>query len=64
MAEVFASSEYYDWNNKLPTLIGSSIVKGLPLTNVTLQAFGGLKVNRLRSKIIATYPRENSLHFL
>ena len=52
MAEVFASSEYYDWNNKLPTLIGSSIVKGLPLTNVTLQAFGGLNVNRLRSKII------------
>ena len=33
MAEVFASSEYYDWNNKLPTLIGSSIVKSKIINN-------------------------------
>ena len=48
---LICSPNFCDWNDLVPTLIGSSIVKKLPLNKVYLQAYGGLKVTSLRQKI-------------
>ena len=48
---LICSPNFGDWNDLVPTLIGSSIVKRLPLNKVYLQAYGGLKVTSLRQKI-------------
>ena len=41
----------YCWKTHLPTFIGSSIVRDLPMDSVHLQAFGGLTLSRLLGKI-------------
>ena len=41
----------YCWKTHLPTLIGSIIVRDLPMDSVHLQAFGGLTLSRLLGKI-------------
>ena len=48
---LICGTNFCDWNDLVPTLIGSSIVKKLPLNKVYLQAYGGLKVTSLRQKI-------------